>query len=144
MISKSCKYAIRAAVFVTSKAGENTKLSVKAIAAEIEAPLAFTGKILQILTKHKIISSLKGPYGGFYVESYQFDIPVLDIVNAVDGLTVFKGCVMGLHQCTDEHPCPMHFEYSKTRTILLKSFQENTLGSLAAKLNLGESFLTNP
>lgn len=144
MISKSCKYAIRASVFVASKADENVKLSVKEIAKEIEAPAAFTGKILQILNRHKIITSLKGPYGGFFCEKYQLNLPVLDIVNAIDGLSVFRECVMGLHQCSDEHPCPMHFEYSKTRNLMLKSFEENTIGDLAGKFLKGESFLQNP
>lgn len=143
MISKSCKYAIRASVFVASKENENIKFSVKEIATEIEAPSAFTGKILQILTKHKIITSLKGPYGGFFCEKYQLDLPILEIVNAIDGLSVFRECVMGLHQCSDHHPCPMHFEYSETRALMLKSFQETTIGSLAEKLSGGESYLTN-
>ena len=97
MISKSCKYAIRAAVFIASQAGDNKKLGVKEIADEIEAPPAFTAKILQTLNKHRIVTSLKGPYGGFYCETYQLNLPVIDIVNAIDGTAVFKECVMGLH-----------------------------------------------
>jgi len=143
MISKSCKYAIRASVFVASKVDQDKKLSVKEIAAEIEAPAAFTGKILQTLNKRRIITSLKGPYGGFFIEKYQLDTPILEIVNAIDGLAVFKECVMGLHQCSDEHPCPMHFEYSKTRSALLNSFSKTTIGNLANKLSFGDSFLTN-
>lgn len=143
MISKSCKYAIRASVFVASKVNEDIKLSVKEIANEIEAPAAFTGKILQVLNKRRIITSLKGPYGGFFCEKFQLDTPILEIVNAIDGLAVFKECVMGLHQCSDEHPCPMHFEYSKTRASLLKSFKETTIGSLADKVSYGDTYLTN-
>ena len=70
MLSKSCKYAIRAVVYVASKAGNNLKMGIKEIAKEIDAPEAFTGKILQILTKHQVISSLKGPYGGFFIEEF--------------------------------------------------------------------------
>lgn len=143
MISKSCKYAIRASVFVASKVNDDVKLSVKEIAKEIEAPPAFTGKILQTLNKYKIITSLKGPYGGFFCEKYQLNLPVLEIVNAMDGLSIFRECVMGLHQCSDEHPCPMHTEYSETRALLLKSFQETTVGSLAKKLSGGRFHLKN-
>ena len=144
MVSKFCKYAIRASVFVASKFNDNIKLSIKEIAKEIEAPPAFTGKILQTLNKHKIITSLKGPYGGFFCEKYQLDLPVLEIVNAMDGLSIFRECVMGLHQCSDEHPCPMHSEYSKTRALLLESFQETSIGDLAKKLSDGRFHLKNP
>jgi len=143
MISKSCKYAIRAAIFIASQAGDNKKLGVKEIADEIEAPPAFTAKILQTLNKHKIVTSLKGPYGGFFCETYQLNLPVIDIVNAIDGTAVFKECVMGLHLCSDEHPCPMHHQYAEIRNNLLQSFQQTTLGSLASDLSGGNVYLKN-
>ncbi|WP_026451575.1 RrF2 family transcriptional regulator [Aequorivita capsosiphonis] len=144
MISKSCKYAIRATVFIASKAKENIKVGVKEIAAEIEAPEAFTGKILQTLNKNKIVTSLKGPYGGFYSNEDQLDLPILDVVNAIDGLGVFTDCVFGLHKCSYDHPCPMHFEYSKTRDQMHTSFKNTSIRSLADNLSKGIAFLKNP
>ena len=143
MISKSCKYAIRAAIHLASETNEDVKLSAKDIARDIEAPEAFTGKVLQILKKHRIISSLKGPYGGFYCEPHQLDTPVINIVNAVDGLAVFNECVLGLSQCSIEHPCPMHHQYVETRDKMLKTFEETTIGDLAKSLQLGSVFITN-
>lgn len=143
MISKSCKYAIRATIYIASKAKENIKLSVKDIAKEIEAPVAFTGKILQILNKNNIVTSLKGPYGGFYSEKYQLDLPVIEVVRVMDGLAVFTDCVFGLHQCSDEHPCPMHHQYAKTRDQMQASFQKTTIGRLAEDLTGGFVFIKN-
>lgn len=143
MISKSCKYAIRAAVYIASKEDSNTKLSVKEIAKGIEAPEAFTAKVLQALNKHRIVTSMKGPYGGFYSEKPQLKIPIIDIVNAIDGPYVFKECVLGLHQCSDSHPCPMHHQYAKTRGNMLKSFQETTINSLAKNLKNGSVYINN-
>ena len=143
MISKSCKYAIRATVYIASKAGGNIKLSVKEIAAGIEAPEAFTAKVLQSLNKHRIVTSMKGPYGGFYCEKPQLNLPVIDIVNAIDGLSIFKECVLGLHECTEDRPCPMHHQYVSTRNNLLRSFQETTVASLAENLKNGAVFINN-
>lgn len=143
MISKSCKYAIRAAIYLASKTDEDIKLSAKEVANDIEAPEAFIGKILQLLRKHRIISSLKGPYGGFFCEEHQLSIPIINIVNAVDGLAVFNECVLGLKECSAEHPCPMHHQYIETRDKMLKSFEETTIGDLATNLKLGSVFITN-
>lgn len=143
MISKSSKYAIRATIFIASESVGDKKLSIKDIATAIEAPPAFTGKILQKLNKNKVVTSLKGPYGGFFCEKYQLELPVIDVVKAIDGLAVFYECVMGLHQCSDAHPCPMHFEYIKTRNSMLKTFQNTTIGSLAENLKEGSVFLKN-
>ncbi len=143
MISKSCKYAIRSAIYIASKADENVKLSVKEIAKEIDAPPAFTGKVLQILNKHRIVSSLKGPYGGFFCEKNQLKLPIINIVNAIDGLSVFTECVLGLHECTDAHPCPMHYQHAEMRDKMRKSFEETTIVSLAESLKTGSAYLTN-
>lgn len=143
MISKSCKYAIRATIFIASKAKEDSKVGVKEIAKEIEAPVAFTGKILQILNKNNIVTSLKGPYGGFYCEENQLDLPIIEVVRAIDGLAVFNDCIFGLHQCSDEHPCPMHHQYAKTRDQMQASFQKTTVGDLAEDLTEGSVFIKN-
>ena len=143
MISKTCKYGIRAAVFVASKATDGVKLSVKDIAREIDAPEAFTAKILQTLNKHRIITSLKGPYGGFFIEDFQLDQPVINIVNAIDGMTVFWECGLGLKQCSNTHPCPMHDKFKVARETLRKVFQETTIRHLAGEMINGKAFLNN-
>lgn len=144
MISKSCKYGIRATIFIASKAKQNIKVGVKEIAEEIEAPVAFTGKILQTLNKNKIVTSLKGPYGGFYCNETQLDLPIIEVVSTIDGMSVFTDCIFGLHQCSDDHPCPMHFQYAKTRDEIYHSFKNTTIRSLADNLSTGIAFLKNP
>lgn len=142
MISKTCKYAIRAAIFV-ARAEEGVKFNVKAIANGVDAPEAFTAKILQILNKHRIITSLKGPYGGFYIDKFQLEQPVIHIVNAIDGMSVFKECVLGLNQCSEQRPCPMHAQYKIARNALLDAFENNTIGQLAYEVTGGTSFISN-
>lgn len=143
MISKACKYGIRATIFIASRANENLKPGVKEIAKEIDAPMAFTAKILQSLNKHGVITSVKGPFGGFYCESKQLDGPVIDIIKAIDGLAIFRECGLGLQACSDTHPCPMHHKYAKTRDALKQSFQETTIRSLATNLKEGIVYVNN-
>jgi len=141
MISKACQYALRAVVFLASKAEENIKYNVKQIAKEIDAPEAFTAKTLQILNKHNVITSLKGPYGGFFIEEYQLDASIINIVNAVDGLQVFTSCGLGMKQCNSKRPCPFHNEYEVLRTKMKDTFQDTTIRMLAMKLDDGKHFL---
>ena len=143
MISKACKYGIRATIYVASRRETGVKLNVKEISKEIEAPEAFTAKILQVLNKHRIITSLKGPYGGFYIEQDQLEQPVINIVNAIDGLAVFRECGLGLKNCSAKHPCPMHDEYAEVRNKLLQTFQQTTIGQLAQGLKTGTAYINN-
>ena len=66
MLSKSTEYAIRALVFVQLRNWDEKRPSVREIAKEIEAPESYTAKILQTLTKNKLMDSLKGRGGGFF------------------------------------------------------------------------------
>lgn len=143
MISKACQYALRAAVFLASKAGENTKLNVKQIAKQIDAPEAFTAKTMQMLNKHNIITSLKGPYGGFFIEDYQLDASIINIVNAIDGLQVFVACGLGMKQCNANRPCPFHNEYASLREKMKQTFESTTIRQLALKLEDGTHFLSS-
>ena len=68
MFSKTCEYGLRAAIYIAQQAKKNEKIGITAIAEAIDSPQAFTAKILQQLTKKNIVQSIKGPYGGFYID----------------------------------------------------------------------------
>lgn len=143
MISKACQYALRAVVFLASKTDDKIKLNVKQIAKEIDAPEAFTAKTLQQLNKQKIITSLKGPYGGFFIQEYQMDTPIITIVHAIDGVQLFTSCGFGLKQCSAAHPCAFHDTYAVLRNAMQKAFEETTVRKLAKKIEGGTHFLSS-
>ena len=143
MISKACQYALRAVVYLASKADDNAKLNVKQIAKEIDTPEAFTAKTLQLLNKHKIITSLKGPYGGFFIEEYQMDTPIINIVHAVDGLQIFSACGFGLRRCSIGHPCAFHDTYAVLRNSMKHTFETTTVRKLAKNIEDGTHFLSS-
>jgi len=95
MFSKACEYAIRATLYISSKSVNGSKLSIKEIAKEIDSPEPFTAKILQVLSREKIISSIKGPNGGFYLDPKAKPIPLNTIVRAMDGEDVLHTCSRG-------------------------------------------------
>ncbi len=86
MFSKACQYAIRSSILIATNSLEDKKTSLKEIALEIASPEAFTAKILQNLVKNKIISSIKGPSGGFFISIDKIsEIKLQEIVFAMDG-----------------------------------------------------------
>ena len=76
MFSKSTEYALRATIFIAQKGSEENKLSIEEISKAIGSPKPFTAKILQLLTKdNRVISSVRGPNGGFYITEKAKKIP---------------------------------------------------------------------
>jgi Rrf2 family iron-sulfur cluster assembly transcriptional regulator len=141
MLSTSCKYALRAAVYLMAHTNELMKAGIHEIAKEIEANEHTTGKILQLLVREGIIFSAKGPNGGFYIQSNAKPIYLIDIVKVVDGVHFFFECGLGLHKCSDKKPCPIHFTYKVSREKLFKEFSSISIRELAANIEKGEAFL---
>lgn len=141
MFSKSSEYAIKAMIYIAQVSDETKKIGVVAIAKSIDAPQPFTAKILQILTKKKLLRSIKGPNGGFYLTKADLQKSVAEIIYAIDGRVPFNTCVLGLHNCSEDKPCPLHNEYKSIKKDIINMIEKNTLTDFMEKLNAGEVFL---
>lgn len=141
MFSKACEYGIRAVIYIWSQSKQGNKLGVKDICKEIDAPEYFTAKILQSLAKQDIVSSTKGPNGGFYIDKEQENIHLMDLVVAIDGDKLFNGCGLGLKQCSEINPCPIHHGYKEIREGLASLLKTKTLKDLADEVSSGKATL---
>lgn len=143
MFSKACEYGIKATLYIAEQAlKSDRKTGVKDIAKEIESPEAFTAKILQILTRDKIIFSAKGPSGGFYIPRKDLEkIKLSAIVKAIDGDQVYRDCGLGLSKCNEDKPCPVHDKFKLIRDELANMLTQTSLLELATGLNSGLTFL---
>ncbi|WP_158209332.1 RrF2 family transcriptional regulator [Myroides phaeus] len=142
MFSKACEYAIRSVIFITVSSMKAERVGFKEIAKEIDAPEAFTAKILQKLSKSGIIDSVKGVGGGFEIPVYRLDqIKLCEVVNVIDGDAIYKGCGLGLAECSEVHPCPVHEKFKLIREGLRKMLETTTLKELAKGTKSGDTFL---
>jgi Rrf2 family transcriptional regulator, iron-sulfur cluster assembly transcription factor len=141
MFSKSSEYAIRAAIYISAESSQDKKAGISEICDHILAPLHFTAKIMQVLTRHHIVSSQKGVNGGYYLDKEQHEIKLIEIIKAVDGDELFVGCVLGLKSCSETEPCPLHHKYRVIRYRIKAMMEESTIGEMAKKLKKGNGFL---
>lgn len=130
MFSKSCQYAIRAIIYISIQSKRENKVGIKEVSNEIDSPEHFTAKILQKLSKKNFIRSSKGPNGGFYLEEEDMNISLIDIVKEIDGDQLFVGCGLGLKNCSDSHPCPIHEDYKKIKAKLIYMLENYKIGML--------------
>lgn len=108
MFSKSCQYALRAVIYLARQTEDDRNTGVKEIAEKLMIPHQFLAKILQQLSKQNLLSSIKGPNGGFYLSEENLDVSLLQIVECVDGPGMLTSCIMGLPHCSTARPCPLH------------------------------------
>ncbi|MEI6048300.1 MAG: Rrf2 family transcriptional regulator [Bacteroidota bacterium] len=142
MLSNSCRYGIRAVIYLASQPLSNGKTGIRKISSDLDLPTPFLAKILQQLAKQKILSSSKGPHGGFSLLKDPRKITLLDIVSAIDGNDVFTNCVMHNGSCEgvkeNKKHCPLHDDYEKTRMDLIRLFSNKTIYELVIKADSTE------
>lgn len=142
MFSKACEYGIRATIYIAEQSLLDRKVSLKEVAESIESPIAYTSKILQKLSRNKIITSEKGPSGGFSIEKKELDnLKLGTIVFTIDGDNIYNGCGLGLKKCNEKMPCSVHNQFKIIRGELKKMLETTTIKSLAMDFEKGLTYL---
>ncbi|MEW6652694.1 MAG: Rrf2 family transcriptional regulator [Bacteroidota bacterium] len=131
IFSKACELGLQAVLFLSTK-GEEV-FNAAEVSRELKVPKEFVSKVLQILTVSGIVGSRKGKKGGFYLNKRPAEIKLIDIVEAIDGLDIFKTCVLGFPGCSHETPCPVHDKWGKLREEAYQMLSEETLEDLKEK-----------
>jgi len=137
MLSNSCRYGIRAVIYLAGKDPKKGNVGIKQISGDLGLPTPFLAKILQQLARHKILSSAKGPNGGFLLLKKPESITLLDIVKVIDGEGIFKNCIIDSGTCKSvkgsRKPCPVHNDYARVRAELISLFKSKSIAELVEK-----------
>jgi Rrf2 family iron-sulfur cluster assembly transcriptional regulator len=145
MLSNTCKYALRALIYLGKFSEDDKRIGIKKISEELGLSSPFLGKILQNLVKQKLLVSTKGPNGGFAIAKKASDITLWDIVIKVDGEEFFTNCLISLEPCKTHDPskplCPVHSQYDKLRTEIGKFYQETTLEIISKDIEKYEDII---
>ncbi len=136
MFSKSCEYGLRAVIFIAQQSIKGNKVSMSTISEEINSPKAFTAKIIQQLTRNRIVKSIKGPYGGFVIEENKLNTKLSEIISVLDGDLIYTGCALGLRQCDANSPCPLHFKFIEIRNNLKNMLESTSLKAVISDMSI--------
>ncbi|GAA4792460.1 hypothetical protein GCM10023231_20770 [Olivibacter ginsenosidimutans] len=128
-------------IFIAQKSDEENKVGIKEIAQGIDSPEHFIGKILQDLSRKGMVQSTKGPNGGFYLSGDALNRSLADIIKVIDGDKIFHGCGLGLKQCSEAQPCPIHHEFKQVRAQMQAMLEKAKLGAFTEELVQKVTFL---
>ncbi len=93
-------------------------------------PKSFLAKIFQNLVKAGLVTSVRGAGGGFALAKDPAEIPVLEIIEAVEGRIAFQRCQMSRPDC--EHPgtCALCGLFERAQDGLKDALTRTTLADL--------------
>lgn len=132
LLSKSCVYGLRASLYLASKK-DGEYVPIRKVSDKLEISFHFLTKILQQLTAEGIMESFKGPNGGIRLNRHGSEVPLMDIVLAIDGPMLLTECALGLPGCGIKNPCPLHDKWAETRDSIREMLENTTLTELIQK-----------
>jgi len=135
MLSRASKYAILSTLYLAVHTNVDKKISVKVIAERLDVPSPFLAKLFQQLVRGKIISSTKGPNGGFYLTDKNSKKNVCDIIENIDGLNKLNECFLGLNECDSKNPCPVHFIVEPFKEKIMGKFRDKTIQEFSQEIS---------
>ncbi len=138
MLSNTCKYAIRAVIYLALFSSAEKKAGIKEISSKLDIPTPFLGKILQMLAKHNTLSSSKGPHGGFSLKKPANEISIMEIIEIIDGKDSFDLCVIRTTRCSHDEPCSLHDKIYPLKSKMKSIYMTETIADLASEFKQGK------
>jgi Rrf2 family protein len=132
MITKTGLHAVRAVVAL-ARLPEGAFVGAARVAQEIGAPQNYLGKLLKALARQGLVESQKGLGGGFRLARDPRTIALLDVVEPLERVSRWSGCILGRPECSDDSPCAIHNRWKAVRDAYLHMLRRTTIAELVAK-----------
>lgn len=134
MLSKKCKYAIHALVYLAEHADKGP-VHIQEISEAQKIPKKFLEAILLELRNAKILLSKKGKGGGYYLYKKPEDVNLMEVHRIMDGAIAMLPCVSlnyyePCEECQDEEACGIRHALIKVRDETLRIMSASTLREL--------------
>ena len=127
VVSKTAEYALRAMVFLAWVPGHSA--TAKRIGEATLVPVGYLSKVLHALAKAGIVTSQRGPAGGFCLAKPATEMTLLEVVQEVEPIRRVESCPLGLseHDCA---LCPLHSRLDQVAVAAQKILGETSLDDL--------------
>jgi len=129
LLSQTTEYAVRAMLFIAAR--EPSAVRASELARSLELPRNYLGKTLGALARVGLLSSTRGPSGGFRLGRAADSITLIDITHAFAPATA-RRCLLGLGPCGQNPGCPVHHRWLPSAQAIDHFFATTTIAELVA------------
>src|SRR4051812_46166129 len=127
MFSQTAEYTLRIIVFLATAGGR--PMTTRQIAATTRVPEGYLAKILQILSRARLVSSQRGLGGGSVLARPPAEITIYDVIEAVSPLPRIRTCPLGLPS-HGTNLCPVHKKLDDAMATVETTFRNTTIAEL--------------
>lgn len=131
LITRDTDYALRAVCFVAKQ--KNRIVPVSELVDELKIPRPFLRKILQILSRERVLQSHKGSAGGFSLNKPADKIFLVDLLEVFQGPLTINECLFKKIRCPHTASCVLRKRISKIERYVAGELKSISIGSLVSK-----------
>src|SRR5258706_4455738 len=137
MLSKKCKYAIHALVYLADRYQQGP-VHIQEIAEHQHIPKKFLEAILLEMRNAKILHSKKGKGGGYYLYQKPEEVNLVEIIRLIDGPISLLPCVSlnyyePCEECRKEQMCGLRDAFTGVRDETLRILSRSTLAQIVKR-----------
>jgi Rrf2 family protein len=129
-LTKRGDYAVRAMLALTRGAG-NGLLSARRISDAMVIPVRFLPQVLADLQRAGLVEAAPGRSGGYRLAREAKTISLLEVIEAVEGDSRRRSCVLRGGPCGLDGHCDVHDVFFAGQEALRGTFAASTLADLA-------------
>ena len=129
-ITRQADYAVRAVLYL-ARMNPNEKATTKEIAEAQDIPSSFLAKIIAQLSIVGLLHTTRGVRGGVTLARSPEEIPLLDVIEAIDGPILVNECVRDNYNCSIKG-CPIRTVWCEAQADLINRLQSTTFASILA------------
>jgi Rrf2 family protein len=126
-ITRRADLATRALVLL---AGSGERLKGARLAESLGTTEGFVPQVLQPLVARGWVDSERGPTGGYAATVELGAVSVLEVIEAVEGVTPTARCVLVDRPCAETGRCALHEPWARARAQLLAELASTPLSTL--------------
>ncbi len=127
MISQTSEYALRAIVYLADNPTQAH--TAETIAQGTKVPVGYLAKVLQMLSRAKLVSSQRGLRGGFTLLKDAKTLTVLDVVQAIEPVARIHTCPLNIGE-HGPNLCPLHRHMDAAMAVIEQRFKDLTIHTL--------------
>lgn len=131
MLSSTSDYAVRA-ILVLAQAEPGQLIRADQIARATGSPANYLAKTLNALAKAGIVTSARGPLGGFSLALPADALTLARIVDCFDDTRPATRCLLGTRDCDTRHPCRAHHRWNAVQQTRHAALAGTTVADLLA------------
>lgn len=131
--TKRTDYALLALSYLAAEGGGRV-VGPREIAGRFEIPAELLAKIMQTLSKRRIVTSVPGPTGGYRLARLETEISIAEVVEAIDGPLAIVQCwdESGLDGCRQAQKCHLRGPLAKIQEEMVRMLRAMTLADVRA------------